>query len=541
MSILRALLVLAACSGYAICQPAAGFKMAGHVVRRPDNRPAKRVRVSIAAIGGADRQISCLTGDNGEFSFAGLPPAKYTLQVNEHGGSELFLQTDEFSTAIAVGPDLDSEHIVFPLHAPARITGSVLDQEGDPVAGALVYLFVRSILRGLVQTQLSTEATTSADGDFHFAHLTPGTYYVAATGHPWYAQNFQLMHSLHVAQPVSLPEPRSELDLAYPLVYYDGGYTPEAATPLKLDEGANAEIHFTLRAVPAVHIAADGFQKQEGQQPILQLFHPGPGGTLIGMAWGADSGVAPGNYIVSSSLVGQNQTSTLGSQLVSLTADATVHLDEAVQTSVKGKVTLDGDMPPSMGIWLGNLINGSPVTGILAPDGTFDIPNIPPGRYALLLANASDLYMQSVKVKGGVYRNGELPVAKGAEIQLTINAVKGVTQVNGRVVNGTKPIAGAMVLLFPHDPSHGNNIPRDQSDSDGTFTLNWALPGRYTLVAIDHGRGLAYADPAVIAPYLQAGQVLDLPLAKDSRVEIEVQSVGQVGNLPPIANRRKLD
>jgi hypothetical protein len=98
-----------------------------------------------------------------------------------------------------------------------------------------------------------------------------------------------------------------------------------------------------------------------------------------------------------------------------------------------------------------------------------------------------------------------------------------------------------MVLLFPHDPSHGNNIPRDQSDSDGTFTLNWALPGRYTLVAIDHGRGLAYADPAVIAPYLQAGQVLDLPLAKDSRVEIEVQSVGQVGNLPPIANRRKLD
>ena len=493
-------------------------------MRRPDNRPAKRVRVIIATVDRADRQISCLTGDNGEFAFAGLPPAKYTLQVNDHGGSQLFLQTDEFSTAIAVGPDLDSEHIVFPLDAPARITGSVLDQEGDPVAGAIVYLFVRSILRGLVQTQLSTEATTGADGGFHFAHLTPGTYYVAATGHPWYAQNFQPMHRMHLDQPAPHSESRSELDLAYPLVYYDGGSTPETATPLKLEEGANAEIHFTLRAVPAVHIAADGFQKQEGQQPILQLFQTGPGGTLISMAWGADSGVAPGSYVVSSSLIGQNQSSTLGSQLVTLTADSTVHLDEAVRTSVKGKVILDGDMPPSMAIWLGNLSNGNQATGFLTPDGTFDIPNILPGRYALLLANASDLYMQSVKVKGGVYRNGELPVAKGADIQLSITAVKGVTQVNGRVVNGTTPIAGAMVLLFPHDPSHGNNIPRDQSDSDGTFTLNWALPGRYTLVAIDNGRGLAYAEPAAIAPYLQGGRVLDLPLASDATVQVEVQS-----------------
>jgi carboxypeptidase family protein len=507
-----------------MCQPAASFKIAGRVVRGPDNRPAKRARVIIATVDHADRQISCLTGDKGEFSFAGLPPAKYTLQVNDHGGSQLFLQTDEFSTAIAVGPDLDSEHIVFPLDAPARITGSVLDEEGDPVAGAAVYLFVRSLLRGLVQTQLSTEASTGVDGDFHFTHLTPGTYYVAATGHPWYAQNFQPMHRMHPDQPVPRSESRSELDLAYPLVYYDGGSTPEAATPLKLEEGANAEVHFTLRAVPAVHIAADGFQKQEGQQPILQLFHTGPGGTLISVASGPDSGVAPGTYVVSSSLIGQNQSSTLGSQLVSLTADSTVHLDEAVRTSVKGKVILDGDMPPSMGIWLANLSNGNQVTSLLTHDGTFDISDIPPGRYALLLANASDLYMQSVKVKGGVYRNGELLVAKGAEIQLTITAVKGVTQVNGRVVNGTTPIAGAMVLLFPHDPSHGNYIPRDQSDSDGTFTLSWALPGRYTLVAIDNGRGLAYGDPAVIAPYLQGGQVLDLPLAKDARVEIEVQS-----------------
>ena len=112
MSIMRVLAVVAGCSGVMVSQPAPAFKIAGHVVRHADDRPVKRVRVFLSPVDHADRQISCVTGDNGEFSFVGLPPAKYTLQVNDHGWSQLFQQLDEFSTAIAVGPDLDSEHIV---------------------------------------------------------------------------------------------------------------------------------------------------------------------------------------------------------------------------------------------------------------------------------------------------------------------------------------------------------------------------------------------------------------------------------------------
>jgi len=48
--------------------------------------------------------------------------------------------------------------------------------------------------------------------------------------------------------------------------------------------------------------------------------------------------------------------------------------------------------------------------------------------------------------------------ASSRVIQLTITAVKGVTKVNGKAVDGTKAVAGAMVLLLPHDPGHGNNI-----------------------------------------------------------------------------------
>lgn len=500
------------------------YKIAGHV------SPAKRVRVSVTMVDHADRQASCITGEHGEFSFVDLPAAKYMLQVTDHGWSQLFQQSDEFSTAVVTGPDLDSEHIVFPLTPPARITGSVVDQDGDPVGGATVYLFSQSLVNGLVQTQLKAQVNSGADGDFHFTRQAPGTYYVAVTGRPWYAQNSEV-------QPVGVQadrkaiesEPHSDLDLAYPMVYYDGASAPDAATPLTLEAGASAEIHFTMHAVPALHIGVDGIQKQEGQQFNVQLSQAGPGGTLIPVGFGGEfglTGVAPGSYVASSTVFGKDQTSTwAGSQPVTLTSDSTIHLSETAETSVKGQVAMDGgQLPASLAIWMRNLATGNPVYGFVNHDGTFEIPNILPGRYTLLFANGADLYMQSIKVKGSVYKNGELAVAKGAGVQLTITAAKGVTQVNGRAVSGTKAIGGAMVLLVPHDPNHGNYIPRDQSDSDGTFTLNWALPGRYTLIAIDNGRGLAYADPGVIASYLPGGQALDLPLDKDAKVEIEVQA-----------------
>ena len=199
-----------------------------------------------------------------------------------------------------------------------------------------------------------------------------------------------------------------------------------------------------------------------------------------------------------------------------------LHLGGISETSVKGKVILMA-ICASLAVWLGNVTNGNVAPGFVKSDGSFEVQNMQPGRYAMLLANDPDLYMESVQVKGGVYQNGELRVEKGAQMDLTITAKKGLVKVNGVAISGDKPVSGAMVLLVPQDPNHGNYIPRDQSDSDGTFTLNWAIPGRYTLIAINKGRGLAYADRSAIAPYLAHGQVVDLPLPKDSVVQVEVQ------------------
>ena len=84
-----------------------------------------------------------------------------------------------------------------------------------------------------------------------------------------------------------------------------------------------------------------------------------------------------------------------------------------------------------------------------------------------------------------------------------------------------------MVLLLPEDPDRSDLIRRDQSDSDGTFTLRDVPPGRYRVLAIDNGHGLAYADPAVIKLYLSSSQVITVDAGKQPPLKVNVQ-----GRLP---------
>ncbi len=297
--------VLAAACLAALCagQQSPTFKIAGRVVHHSGNRPVRNASVSIVMVDHPDRTLSAVSGENGEFQFLGLTAAKYQLRVQYRGSAQMYQETDGYSTAIVVGNGLDTEHILFPLDSAAGIAGVVMDGDGDPVSGATVYLFGRTVSRGLNQTELKGQTNTTLAGAFHFGHLAAGTYYVAASGRPWYAQNQNL------AQPQS--ESRSELDVAFPLTYYAGSANPEAAAPVTLEEGAKTELQITLNAVPALHIAWDGVEKQPQQNIQASLTQLGPGGMPITVMtmMGPDGliGVAPGNYILSAKLYGPNQ------------------------------------------------------------------------------------------------------------------------------------------------------------------------------------------------------------------------------------------
>jgi hypothetical protein len=63
-----------------------------------------------------------------------------------------------------------------------------------------------------------------------------------------------------------------------------------------------------------------------------------------------------------------------------------------------------------------------------------------------------------------------------------------------------------MVVLVPKNMAAWPAlIRRDQSDSDGSFSLRDVIPGSYTVVAIEDGWNLDWARPEVIGRYLRSG------------------------------------
>jgi len=80
-------------------------------------------------------------------------------------------------------------------------------------------------------------------------------------------------------------------------------------------------------------------------------------------------------------------------------------------------------------------------------------------------------------------------------------------EVTGFAKKDGKPAPGTMIVLVPHDPANNRDLfRRDQSDSDGSFGLRNVIPGKYTVVAIEDGWTLNWADPNVIVHYLARGQ-----------------------------------
>jgi hypothetical protein len=89
---------------------------------------------------------------------------------------------------------------------------------------------------------------------------------------------------------------------------------------------------------------------------------------------------------------------------------------------------------------------------------------------------------------------------------LTVTLAQGVTRVQGFARKEGKGQPGVMIVLAPQNPAANQPLfRRDQSDSDGSFSLPNVAPGKYTVVAIEDGWEVDWGRPEVIGRYLPRG------------------------------------
>jgi Carboxypeptidase regulatory-like domain len=509
----------------ASAQTSAAFTLAGVVVRAGTNQPLNHVLVTIAYEGRRDWHLSYITDTDGRFAFPNLPAGKWHLSAEKNGYRAQPYQGDEgYSTAVALGVGVDTAHIVFPMSPSGILSGTVVDDQGDPVRQAQVILFRNGVTLGKLTTQNAGRQQTDTAGEFSFGSLRPGTYYVAVTARPWYAKNY---FAMQIDQAPSEAVQHDERDVAYPVTYYGDGTDGASAEPVSVQEGNEARVRINLRAVPAWRLTIP-----DGGGHGVDIEASGPGGVPVNLLAQLTSdgkqlevlGVPSGRYSIR--LMGKGSASQ---KIVDVTGDQTIDFSDVEPIVLTGRLTWEGPaMRPSdqVSIYLRGEHNTSFASGRVERDGSLHLDennSLAPGRYRILLQNGHGFVIRSVQAQGARYSNGILDIVGDEPVNLSITATSNLSKIDGIAARDNAPCSAAMILLLPAD-GNSDAIRRDQSDSDGTFTLTDVLPGRYTLVAIDNGRDLAYQDPTVMAKYLPQGQLVEVPLKGQSRLTVAVQT-----------------
>jgi hypothetical protein len=338
-----------------------------------------------------------------------------------------------------------------------------------------------------------------------------------------------------------------EKEVVYPVTFYGDTTEAAGARAISLTEGGTAEARITLRSVPGIRV------KLPNAQQSVQISVAGPGGTEISVpasirGMGGAQGqiglytqngrlpqkppneqsfelfnLAAGRYQVA--LNGQNGELSQPAQTVDLTDGSTLILDShPVPAEVSGRIVFEGGVKPADELELFLSGNGSGVMASVEADGTFKFEKTAPGRFDLSL-NSASVGIVSVEAKGARLVHDHLEMGAGAAVDLTVHVqpVEAMSKVEGFAWRDGAGVAGAMVLLLPEDLSRVRLMRRDQSDADGSFSLGEVQPGRYTVVAIEDGRDVAYKDSKVIRGYLAGGVKVVVPMKEGQELRVLVQ------------------
>ena len=527
--------------------PLQSYRIAGVVVDSVSGGPIPSATVAIAPTtdrsGDATRAVT--TSADGRFAFSGLKPGKYSLMASARGfGLQYFERHDAYSTAVAVGPDLESERLVFRMEPEASIEGQVTDDNNDPVQNALVRLFQKRPENG--QVFPANQSQTDDQGRFRIGHLEPGAYYLTVAARPWYAQNdrraMQRLKSEPDAQ-ARVAQEAAALDVTYPLTFYPDSPDSSDANPIVLHPGERATTDIVMHPVPAIHLrirtgAAGNTASTTGGTNVprvSQRLFDGYVDPVFNAPVAVEPGeveimgLAPGHYIVEMTASGPvNEKASRGwYQEIDLAGDAELNAESTSGfAAVTGTVFFqDADaVPRNSSIVLSNPTTGETFNAAISDKGQVDFgaDAIKQGRYNVLLGGSQRFSISRLTATGAKMIGRTLEISAAGNVRITCVAARGLGQVDGVVLRNGEPFAGAMVVLVPQDSGHnGPLFRRDQSDSDGTFTLPDVVPGAYTVIALANGWGLEWGNPAVLQPYLKGGEAVRV--AGDAKLQVKVQ------------------
>jgi hypothetical protein len=503
------------------------YRIAGKVVNALTGEPVSHATVSALTEEDSQTAASVQSDQEGHFALEALAAAKYQLAASKRGfRTASYDEHDNYSTAIVTGPGQATENLTFKLTPGATLRGVITTEGGDPVEGASVMVFKkpRPNEPGHHISRFS-EDTTDDTGAYEVNALPAGEYVVAVKADPWYAlHQSRQPRGIVYMDGAAAPDASAALDVAYPITFYDGTTDESSATTIALSGGGREEADITLHAVPALHLTVETPRKPDGSIARAELSETIFGtpvsamtaGSMNAMRTGSTDfyGVAPGHYEL---------TQGDPPRVAELDAATTQQIDAGLGTPtvmVSGTLrTASGSpLPDPMQMWMSSVDGAHQPASAPCVHGKFSVPSVAQGVWQMLAQSSSGTPLRIASIAtggrahpGSQFVVGDHPLSLVVTVTESATRIEGFAKVPNAASNGSPPrgwhgVAGVMVVLVPSDLTTMEDLARrDQSDSDGSFSLRDVVPGQYTVVAIQDGWELDWSRPDVISRYLPGG------------------------------------
>jgi hypothetical protein len=177
-------------------------------------------------------------------------------------------------------------------------------------------------------------------------------------------------------------------------------------------------------------------------------------------------------------------------------------------------------------VQLRNTVTGE-VVGIRSDAGgefSFKQTQLAAGTYEIIVFAQAGTVVRSVTASGTKIAGHNLQISGTQDVHVSVVVTKASGRITGYALKDGKGVGGMMVVLVPQDPQNNEAVfRRDQSDSDGSFTLNAIPPGTFTVLALENGWSLEWTNPAVLQKYLPGGEKVQVGLGAKLELNVKVQ------------------
>ncbi|HEY3743352.1 MAG TPA: carboxypeptidase regulatory-like domain-containing protein [Bryobacteraceae bacterium] len=474
------------------------FRVSGTLVDSETRQPLARAQIKLIE---ESREWNVITAVDGGFSFD-VPQGKYQLEASHHEWGDVYgepVPGNRSGVAVVTGPDHNTTQLLFRFRRAAAFHGKIVDERGEPLPSATIELFQQTITRGRKHLESLSHAESNDFGEYSYSRLSAGTYYLAATGMPWYQRDLVR---------VGTTEDSGVRNVPYGMIYFPGSSNPGGATAVVLRPGAEFEADFVLRSASGANLHLRFPESMDGG---YKMYAHGPmnAETLVRTCIYNCSGVpavAPGNYVLYFS-------NPMGAARipVSINGDGDVPIEVALKPvpSLAGKVVFSSQTqrPPSpLFVNIEDQHSGKMTTLMIHADGTFSWPGAAIGQVRLHLSGSDGFFTERMSVEGAIVTNGIIDLSGGSNAKVEILASGETGTLNGFIKNEELPAPGALVVLAP---SNGTSDPdryfATHASTDGSYTFTNVPAGEYVLFTVANS-DFEYASPQAVRPYLATGK-----------------------------------